>query len=198
MKGHTKIIAFLALSCLGELAYSYSEGPPLGSTGVPAGGGFLAESTCHQCHNDSPVNPLPSGGIELLGVPARYIPGHTYALRLTVIDPVAIRWGFQVTAVTLVDFRGAGTLSPLPNDLMTQVLSGGPGGRSYIEQGAVARATGFNHRDRFSWRFQWIAPSSDRGTIAFYGAGNAANGDGTDMGDHIYSRSPQPLAISKG
>jgi hypothetical protein len=40
-----------------------------------------------------------------------------------------------------------------------------------------------------TWSFDWIAPAKGKGSITFYGNFNAANGDGSDNGDKIYSSS---------
>ena len=38
-----------------------------------------------------------------------------------------------------------------------------------------------------SWTFTWTAPNPTAGRVDFYAAGNAANGDGTNSGDYIYT-----------
>ena len=42
-----------------------------------------------------------------------------------------------------------------------------------------------------TFTFSWTAPATSAGTIVLYAAGNAANGDGTQLGDHIYTTSLQ-------
>ena len=37
------------------------------------------------------------------------------------------------------------------------------------------------------WTFQWKAPDSDVGTVAFYCGAVCANNDGTDHGDYAYT-----------
>jgi uncharacterized protein (TIGR03437 family) len=38
-----------------------------------------------------------------------------------------------------------------------------------------------------TYSFNWTPPTSNVGNVTIYVAGNAANGDGTDLGDHIYA-----------
>ena len=38
-----------------------------------------------------------------------------------------------------------------------------------------------------TWQFDWTVPDPAVGTITFYAAGNAANGNGSTSGDYIYS-----------
>jgi len=40
-----------------------------------------------------------------------------------------------------------------------------------------------------AWVFQWVAPASGTGRIAFWIAGNAANNNQNNQGDYIYTRS---------
>jgi len=92
------------------------------------------------------------------------------------------RWGFQMTAI---DSNGgtAGSFTSLADD--TQTKTGGPLGRQYIEhtQFGTALGTSGGH----SWQVKWTAPGTDLGTVRFYAAGNAANGDGTNQQDYIYT-----------
>jgi uncharacterized protein (TIGR03437 family) len=39
----------------------------------------------------------------------------------------------------------------------------------------------------FSFQVTWTPPDTDAGNVIFYAAGNAANGDGTPLGDRIYT-----------
>src|SRR5262249_3171120 len=43
--------------------------------------------------------------------------------------------------------------------------------------------------DQGSWAFTWTAPAISVGRVTFYAAGNAANGDGTNQNDFIYTTS---------
>src|SRR6185503_7906759 len=63
----------------------------------------------------------------------------------------------------------------------------GFGGREYIEHTEVGTfPNGANSR---TWQIRWTAPSTDIGTVRFWFAGNAANGDGANQNDYIYTSS---------
>jgi hypothetical protein len=175
-----------------------STGPVPGSSGVPAAGNNAAENTCVMCHMDYPLNPDGLGKMTLLGVPSTYAPGKVYALELRVSHPEANRWGFQLTAVAGKDLHGAGDFAPMPQDRTTQRVTSDVGNRVYIEHGAIGKATGVGQKNAFSWRFNWTAPSVSDGDVFFYGAFNAANGDGSNSGDKIYAPNSGLLATSKG
>ncbi len=47
----------------------------------------------------------------------------------------------------------------------------------------------FQGTDSKSWSFNWVAPSTDVGTITIYAAGNQANNNGSNSGDTIHTKS---------
>jgi hypothetical protein len=150
--------------------------------------------TCVSCHNSSPQNPDNTGKIELRGAPERYTPGQRYTLTVAAshTDPTIRGFGFQLTAVSRKTFKGAGDLVAT-DAKTTQVVPGELGERQYIEHtygGMGAGKTGGQ-----SWAFEWVAPAHDVGDVAFYAVMNAANLDGANGGDRVYTRSPEPLAV---
>ena len=48
-------------------------------------------------------------------------------------------------------------------------------------------STRTNQPGPVEWHFDWIAPDTDQGKIYFFAAGNAANGDFSSSGDHIFT-----------
>lgn len=179
---------------------SNQTGPVPGVTGVPAGGGIAPEPTCIQsgCHESFPLNPDSRGRIELSGVPDNYLPGQRYTLtfRITHPDTDRRRWGFEVTAVNLLDYRPAGTLEVTDRRNTQMVTDPLRANRQYI--GHSVLGTGQGRTGGFSWTFAWVAPSGNVGDVAFYGGGNAANGDSQPVGDKIYNPTPNPLAVARG
>jgi hypothetical protein len=188
------LIVALSLT-LAATASSSSTGPQPGSTGVPAGAGFEAEPTCTSCHTGFPLNSDGRGQLTLSGVPERYVPGERYTLVLELRHPEEERkrWGFQLTAVSAKALAGAGELIVTDN-ANTQVIRGTVGNREYVSHSYYG--TGVGEPGGHRWSFDWIAPVREVGRVAFYGAGNAANLDGSKEGDRIYSPAPKPLAIS--
>lgn len=170
-----------------------SAGPQPSTTGVPALGAEPAEGLCISCHTSFPLNPDDAGTIVLEGVPARYEAGQVYKLTLRIShkDQAVLRWGFQMTAVVMKDGAGAGEF--LASDAATtQVISAMSGTRSYIEHNYGGTAIG--QTGGASWSFDWKAPAGGLGRIGFFAAANAANADGSNQGDRVYSHSPKPLA----
>ncbi len=175
-------------------ARAVSSGPQPGTTGIPAAGDLQAEPTCVSCHTSFPLNPDDKGALTLEGLPQAYEAGRSYALtlRLSHPDPAVLRWGFQLTAVTMSDLHGAGEWV-VTDAATTQVVAGVVADRSYVEHSYGGTAIG--QSGGAAWSFTWTAPATPRGEIGFFAAANAANADGSNQGDRIYSKSPAPLAL---
>jgi len=178
-----------------SIAAAASIGPQAGMTGVPAIGAEAAEGLCVSCHTSFALNPDAAGTIALIGVPERYEAGRSYTLTIRVghSDPAAMRWGFQLTAVATKDGSGAGELVAT-NTTTTQVLPSMSGTRTYMSHSY--EGTGIGQAGGMSWAFEWKAPPPSTGPVGFFAAVNAANADGSNQGDRVYSRSPAPLAES--
>jgi hypothetical protein len=174
-----RLQAVALLLTVTAVVYAKITGPDPGYTDAPNDIG-----NCTACHDTSSVN-SGQGSVSLTGDPIDgvYEPGRAYTLTVTVAQSGRRAFGFQMTALDISNHR-AGTLASLGSD--TQVLSEtGFGGRQYIEhtqQGTVPNAA--NSR---VWQVRWTAPDTDVGTVLFYIAGNAANGDGTNQKDFIYT-----------
>ena len=113
-----------------------------------------------------------------------YTPGQTQIVTVTVEDPAAQRWGFEASPRLASDAAnsGAGTLATLDGN--TQLLqNGGRCSGSPIRRPVQGRG----RRVPLSFQFNWTAPASDVGDVAFYVAANAANGNGAPTGDLIYT-----------
>lgn len=180
------LIPALVLVTGASLALALSSGPPAAATGMPAVGGKGAELSCNRagCHSGNPVNQ--SGSLEILGVPAQYVPGNSYPITVRLASTTTTgnsgrRWGFQLTTVALGTGLGAGTYQ-LPAELQTVA---GANQRVYVEHTSSALRQGT--ASPAEWTFTWLAPPTAQGAIGFYAAGNAANGDFTNGGDHIYT-----------
>lgn len=188
-----RVSILVATISMAGLAFANSEGPIPGFTGAPGLKGGKAEMTCQSCHADYALNPDKLGRVELLGVPAVYVPGKSYTLTLQLKHPAAKRWGFQLTALSVPNYAAAGDFTPL--DKTTQKKAGA--GRQYIEQGSVGgKATGMGKVGGHSWTFLWTAPKTNVGNVAFFAAANMANGNGDMTGDRIYA-SARPLFMSR-
>lgn len=169
---------------------AFHTGPPIKRTGNVDGG-----TTCTACHRTfAPANSDPTGSVKIENLQP-YVPGVTQNLKVTVQHPLALRWGFQLTArfVTGDGTLKAGTFTP--TNAETKVVcdngstfgSAGPCASNQMEwiehADAPITAVGVGH----TFEFQWTPPADENGDIQFYLAGNAANGDGSLNGDRIYN-----------
>jgi len=167
-----------------RLASANSFGPPLAKTAAPG------EGACTDCHTGHILNPDALGSVTIDGVPTSYMPGQTYTLTVTVQRTGQIRWGFELTALKSSDATAAGTIT-ITNTLTRM---GTLNGRTYVEQTTVNGDDGtFSNQSSGSWEFSWTAPAAGAGAVTFYAAGNAADGNGSNSGDFIYTKTASSL-----
>ncbi len=166
-----------------------ASGPTPGHTNAPG------EGNCTACHTDFPVD-SGVGDIEILGIPANYLPGQQVPVSVRLIEPDGVTWGFQFTAIGPAG-SSVGTYT-IPAEetgnlqIDSTVIGGSP--RTYIMQtvnGVTSPVFGSK-----TWNFIWTAPATRVGKIRFYVAGNAANSDGGPAGDYIYTDSATSLSGS--
>jgi len=113
-----------------------------------------------------------------------YTPGVLKKVTVTITDPNARRWGFQASprvASSPAD-TGAGTVSPL--DEKTQIIAT-EGTRQWITHTSEGTRPGTTGPTSFE--FNWTPPATDVGAVDFYVAANAANNNGNNQGDFIYT-----------
>jgi len=185
----------VVVSACPSRSFAVSTGPQPSVTGAPAIGSEAAEGLCIQCHNSFPANPDTNATLTLDGVPAKYEPGKTYTLTMKIADSdtTLLRWGFQLTAIAMKDGAGAGEFNAI-DPSRTMIVMSMTGTRSHIEHSYGG--TGIGQSGGTSWTFEWKAPAAPVGEIGFFAAANAANADGSNQGDRIYTKSPAPLARS--
>jgi len=166
--------------------YAYATGPDPGYSGVPSEGG-----SCSSCHSGSGGSgsvsvAFPNGLV--------YTPGVTQHLIVTVADSAQRRWGFQLAARQASNSRSqAGTFSPSDGNSQLvcvttsfrQSSCSASGALQYIEHTLAGTRSGQKNSAAFA--FDWNPPATDVGDVVVYVAGNAANADGTQFGDHIYA-----------
>lgn len=149
-----------------------SSGSPGGKTGSPGDNG----STCTQCHTGTPsqMDDLISSDIPNNG----FIPGETYTITAELTDDEAALIGFELTAE---DNQGNKTGSfVITNSAETQYTNS--------EDAVTHTSDGIQPSGNTnSWSVEWTAPEEPDSEVTFYAAFNAANGDGTNTGDNIYT-----------
>lgn len=168
MKGFLYLIFVFTLS-LSMLSW-FSGGSPGGKTGSPGDG-----ANCTQCHAGSPnqatgwiTSTIPSSG---------YVSGETYTVTATGTHSGVVKFGFEVTAE---DDGNAKKGTFMITDAVQTKLTNGNQAVTHTASGNTPSG------DSKSWSFDWTAPAEGTGDITFYGAFNAANGNGTNSGDVIY------------
>lgn len=174
------------IAAVGLVSFTFpgakSTGAPASSTGAPG------EFTCNiaGCHDDNLVN---QGGARLwlenkeweTGIE----PGKIYSLKALISRKDTRRFGFELVALT-DDGKKAGNFI-LTDKSRTQIIFNDSELKdreylTYTYQGTRAYAN-----DLGQWTAQWQAPKNIKGKITFYLAGVAANDDGSDKGDEVYT-----------
>jgi hypothetical protein len=168
-------------------AGAFSSGPPDGFCGDPP-----AMMNCTICHVDFEAN-SGDGLLELLGLPATYMPGANYPVTVRLRDPGQQRWGFELTSLAAGNNQ-AGSFALL--DAIRTQISDNPGtDPDYVKH--TTTGTDFPTPDGpVSWTFTWTAPAS--GEATFYLAGNAADGTKDPGLDYIYTiaRTVEPQTVA--
>ncbi len=166
-----KTAIYFVAALMPVLALAFSSGPPNGMTGAPG------EANCTSCHDSFPVN-SGNGGLTIDG-PSTFEPGRTYEITVTISDPGQRRWGFEITPLTI----GTCTITQAAHTQLSVQNN-----RSYVKHTTAGTFNG-TMDGPISWRFNWTAPLDAPDQVAFYAAGNAANGNGNNSGDYIYTTS---------
>ena len=169
------------------LLFSYSNNPPNGKTGAPA------ERNCMECH--TPTNPDFDGEFEVLGLPQKLLPNHTYNLtaRMTVTNGTPQRAGFQLVALGGNNINAGSMVAQSSNCAIEN-----SGGRVYVEHSSAPNFVD----DLVEFHFQWVSPdNTGMDSVIFYASSVLGDGTGT-AGDKVlpYKRSTflsdnQPISV---
>lgn len=153
---------------------NFSSGAPDGKTGSPGDGG----ATCTDCHagTATPVDGWITSNIPVDG----YEPGETYTITAMGSHDGVVKFGFEVTSEDN-EAQKVGTIV-VTNNSENQLTSSS----NAITHTSSGTAPTGNSK---TWMFDWVAPSEGTGDVTFYGAFNAANGNGNNSGDVIYTSS---------
>lgn len=152
--------------------YANSTGSPGGKTGSPGD----SNETCTECHSGTASS---ASGWITSNIPANgYTPGETYLITATGTHNGVVKFGFELTAETTNGTK-IGTLA-ITEATRTKLTN---------QNKAVTHKAAGNvpNGNTNTWTVNWIAPATDVGPIRFYGAFNAANGNGNNSGDVIYT-----------
>jgi hypothetical protein len=125
-----------------------------------------------------------------------YVPGITYAIGVGISDPGKTRWGFEATVLKDSDNTMAGSISGAIDSRTSVQSSGGITYIMHTTNGVTspstppdpADGTWWGEQDGPAvWAFLWTAPPQGTGSVTFYAATVAADGDNGDGGDNTYT-----------
>lgn len=146
--------------------------------------GAPGEGNCSACHGSGMPN-TGQGSLQIRLVDVvNWTPGQPVRVRVTLADPNASRWGFQLTARAASNpDQMAGSFRVLDNTHQLRT-SGAKQWVTHTLAGTRPGTTGSS-----TWEFEWTPPSdAGFGDVIFYAAGNAANGNGqADSSDRAYT-----------
>lgn len=169
----TSLGAGLVVASLALIANSGGAEP--GYSGAPGDG------NCTECHVGT-VNSGPGKvTIEVVNATS-YKPGETHRIRVTIDDTAATRRGFQLSV--RADSSPRASAGKLANVNANAQIRTGNSVEWVTHTLAGQRSLSTNPG---VYEVDWTAPVSDAGPITFYAAGNAANGNGAESGDRIYT-----------
>ena len=178
-----RIFQITAVLAAPLLVWAYANGPQPGCTTAP---GDKPGVACVACHNSYTLNS--QGGTVSIAFPngPTYSPGAAQTFTVTVTDPDAVAYGFQMTARADTSPLGqqAGTFAAGTNQ---KVICAGP--NLTPSDCSASSIQWIEHSEPLltnTFTVQWTAPASNIGNVHIYIAANAAV-DGPVNLDHIYS-----------
>jgi uncharacterized protein (TIGR03437 family) len=181
--------AIAGISLFAAFLWAHSAGPDPRHTGAP-GDDPLACTTAG-CHTGTALNGGGGSVVVNFANGLTYSPGAQQTFTIVVTDPNARVYGFQMTARLesnlaqgqAGDFtKGQQQIVICDNNLL-KPANGCP---------ANAPVEFIEHNQPFTTntiQVLWTAPATNVGNVHIYVAANAANGNGTETGDHIYTAS---------
>jgi uncharacterized protein (TIGR03437 family) len=148
---------------------------------------------CSSCHSSPGLTATDATHFVSLSV-NDYNPGVSQTIHVTVADPSATTWGFQLTARPVNnESQEAGTMSPVNSSIVqvrcddgSQYGTPGPcnGTREFAEHVSSPHTAG---GAGYTFDVSWTPPVTEVGDVQFWVAAVAGNGDGTPLGDHVYT-----------
>jgi uncharacterized protein (TIGR03437 family) len=169
------------------LILGFSGGPDPRHTGAP-GDQTCGKATCHV----GTSNPTAGSGVEITFPDGlTYTPGvkQTWTVQVTGTGQI---FGFQATARLASNEQNGQAGDFLPTNSRTWVLcESGKEKTSAQPCGAATPVQFIEHTlasNNNSFTFDWTPPTTNVGDIRVYIAGNAANGNGNETGDRIFTQ----------
>ena len=188
----------VVLLTLPILLLAFSVGPDPRHTGAPG------DQTCARsgCHTGTALNA--GTGRVVLQLPGgmTYVPGQRQRIAVVITgDATTRRYGYQASArLGSNEANGqAGTFTATAPDIIlcqsgNERPAAGCGSAAPLE--FISHGNSSNTSGRFE--FDWTAPATDVGPVKIYVSANAANGNGSDSGDKIYTTSVTLMPAATG
>ncbi len=172
--------------------FGNASGPGAALAGVPG------EASCTSCHGGGG-----GSGNVTISFPngLTYTPGVKQTLTVTITDSAQRRWGFEATARTSTSTKAMAGSFTVGADGYTQLVCANTTLKNESFTGCpstayplvyimhTSRGTQVGKTGSGSFTFTWTPPATDVGNVVLYVAGNAANNNGSESGDHIYTKS---------
>jgi hypothetical protein len=155
------------------------------SAGKAGSNGSPGEGTCASgsCHNSFALNSGTGNvSIAIAGLLSgnMYVPGQTYQVSVTVQQSGIGLFGFGIEALQASGANAGTWTAAGDSHILNATISGNSRATvTHIDN------SGFASNTR-TWSFSWTAPTSEI-PVMMYAAGNAANANGGDGGDYIYT-----------
>lgn len=160
------------------LALAAAEGRGYEDGAAPGHTGGFGEPDCSACHSDGEKN-APDGELDVEGLPASYVPGHSYRLAVVLRHPELASGGFQLALRTAA---GAPAGELVAASERTQIVT--DAGQPYLQH--TRKGTQTDTDGRIRWAFEWRTPETAEPLVLNLAA-NAANDDISELGDYIYT-----------
>lgn len=193
-------LAYLAfLSLAPAVAFAESATPSIGYTGAPTDHGGQDCSTCHNSYGAA--NSDTTGSLQVLFEnTSGYVPSVQQLIRIVVQNPNASRWGFQMTireqsnetlssgTFAIPTSAASSSYEQVACDNGTQYGSAPPCTTTMVRQFAEhLNAPRGDTGTAYEFDVLWTPPAQEIGRLEVYVAAVAANGDGTQYGDRVYT-----------
>ncbi|HTS46331.1 MAG TPA: choice-of-anchor V domain-containing protein [Bryobacteraceae bacterium] len=170
--------------------------PSLGYTGANAVPSDHNGGNCSTCHSTfGPANSDPSGSVKV--TVSDYAPNIQQTIRILIQHPNATQWGFQMTIREVSDeTQSAGTFSPSAPAGFAPIQIRCDDGSQFGSAAPCNNLRGFaEHMNAprgaagtaFEFDVLWTPPPNEVGKLHVYVAAVAADGDGTQFGDRVYT-----------
>lgn len=167
------------------LLYAYSNGPEPRHTGAP-GDDKLA---CASCHEGTPLNGGGGRVVVNFANGQTYTPGASQTFTVVITDATARVYGFQMTA-RLESNLSNGQAGDFTSGAQQTVICEDGSLKGRLGCPANAPLQFIEHTDPLrsnTFSVSWTAPAANVGRVHIYVAANAANNNGQNTGDHIYT-----------